>query len=39
MATNVRSVYKLTQLAVPHLIESKGAIVNVSSVLGMVPVS
>ncbi|XP_076371819.1 glucose 1-dehydrogenase 1-like isoform X2 [Tachypleus tridentatus] len=31
--TNVRSVYHLTMLAVPHLIESKGSIVNVSSVL------
>lgn len=32
MATNVRAVFELTQLAVPHLIESKGCIVNVSSV-------
>ncbi|XP_076371827.1 3-oxoacyl-[acyl-carrier-protein] reductase FabG-like [Tachypleus tridentatus] len=32
--TNVRAVYHLTMLAVPHLIESKGSIVNVSSVLG-----
>jgi len=39
MATNVRSVVKLTQLAVPHLIKSKGAIVNVSSVLAHAPVS
>ncbi|XP_076371825.1 3-oxoacyl-[acyl-carrier-protein] reductase FabG-like [Tachypleus tridentatus] len=31
--TNVRAVYYLTMLAVPHLIESKGSIVNVSSVL------
>ncbi|XP_076371836.1 putative oxidoreductase TM_0325 [Tachypleus tridentatus] len=31
---NVRAVYHLTMLAVPHLIESKGSIVNVSSVLG-----
>ncbi|XP_076373011.1 3-oxoacyl-[acyl-carrier-protein] reductase FabG-like [Tachypleus tridentatus] len=31
--TNVRSVYHLTMLAVPHLIESKGSIVNVSSIL------
>lgn len=35
MNTNLRSVYHLTMLAVPHLIESKGNIVNVSSVLGM----
>ena len=32
--TNVRSVYHLTMLAAPHLIKSKGAIVNVSSVAG-----
>jgi len=31
MATNVRTVYHLTQLAVPHLIESKGSIVITSS--------
>lgn len=34
MNTNVRSVFHLTQLATPHLIESKGNIVNVSSVAG-----
>jgi len=39
MATNIRAVYRLTQLAVPHLIESKGSIVNVSSVLGAIAVS
>lgn len=32
-ATNVRGVVELTQLAVPHLIESKGNVVNVSSVV------
>lgn len=32
--TNVRSIYQLTQLAIPHLIATKGAIVNVSSVAG-----
>jgi NAD(P)-dependent dehydrogenase (short-subunit alcohol dehydrogenase family) len=32
MNTNVRSVFNLTQLAIPHLIESEGNIVNVSSV-------
>lgn len=32
---NVRAVYQLTMLAVPHLIKSKGSIVNVSSVNGM----
>uniref|UniRef100_T1IUG3 3-oxoacyl-[acyl-carrier-protein] reductase n=1 Tax=Strigamia maritima TaxID=126957 RepID=T1IUG3_STRMM len=32
---NVKSVYHLTMLAVPHLIETKGCIVNVSSVNGI----
>ncbi|XP_050098806.1 3-oxoacyl-[acyl-carrier-protein] reductase FabG-like [Anopheles aquasalis] len=32
--TNLRSVFTLTKLAVPHLIESRGNIVNVSSVAG-----
>ncbi|GAB1866036.1 Tetratricopeptide repeat protein 27 [Camponotus japonicus] len=32
---NVRSVYQLTALAVPHLIKTKGNIVNVSSVCGL----
>lgn len=35
MNTNVRSPYHLTMLAVPHLIKTKGNIVNVSSVTGM----
>lgn len=35
MNTNVRSQYHLTMLAVPHLIKTKGNIVNVSSVTGM----
>lgn len=32
---NVRAVYQLTMLAVPHLIKSKGNVVNVSSVNGI----
>ncbi|KMQ89303.1 tetratricopeptide repeat protein 27 [Lasius niger] len=32
---NVRSVYQLTALAVPHLIKTKGNIVNVSSITGL----
>lgn len=32
---NVRGIYQLTMLAVPHLIKSKGNIVNVSSVNGI----
>ncbi|XP_039308817.1 3-oxoacyl-[acyl-carrier-protein] reductase FabG isoform X1 [Solenopsis invicta] len=32
---NVRSVYQLTALAVPHLIKTKGNIVNVSSLTGL----
>uniref|UniRef100_A0A9J8A1S5 Zgc:101858 n=1 Tax=Cyprinus carpio carpio TaxID=630221 RepID=A0A9J8A1S5_CYPCA len=34
MSVNVRSVYHLTHLCVPHLIKTKGSIVNVSSVNG-----
>jgi len=34
MNVNVRAVYQLTMLAVPHLITSRGNIVNVSSVAG-----
>ncbi|CAH0731993.1 unnamed protein product, partial [Brenthis ino] len=33
MSTNMRAVYQLTMLCCPHLIQSKGCIVNVSSVL------
>lgn len=32
---NVRSLYQLTAMAVPHLIKTKGNIVNVSSVAGL----
>ena len=39
MNTNVRSVYHLTMLCVPHLIQSKGSIINVSSVNGLRAVS
>lgn len=35
MNLNVRSVYELTMLAAPHLIKTKGNIVNVSSVAGL----
>lgn len=35
MNTNIRSIYHLTMLAVPHLIETQGNIVNVSSVNGI----
>lgn len=35
MNTNVRSIYHLTMMAVPHLINTKGSIVNVSSVNGI----
>ncbi|XP_035439562.2 3-oxoacyl-[acyl-carrier-protein] reductase FabG-like [Spodoptera frugiperda] len=34
MSTNLRAVVVLTHLAVPHLVKSKGNIVNVSSVAG-----
>ena len=35
MNTNMRAIYHLTMLAVPHLIETKGNVVNVSSVNGL----
>ncbi|XP_070571825.1 3-oxoacyl-[acyl-carrier-protein] reductase FabG-like [Ptychodera flava] len=35
MNINVRSIFHITMLAVPHLIKTKGSIVNVSSVAGM----
>lgn len=35
MNMNVRSIYHLTMLAVPHLIKTQGSIVNVSSVNGI----
>lgn len=35
MELNVRAVYALTVLAVPHLLKTKGNIVNVSSVAGL----
>lgn len=35
MDVNVRSVYQLTQLAVPHLVAVRGNVVNVSSVTGL----
>ncbi len=37
MTTNLRSVYELTTYAVPHLITTKGNIVNVSSTAGLRP--
>lgn len=35
IATNLRAAFQLTQLAIPYLIASKGNIINVSSVCGM----
>merc|ERR1719187_2158869 len=35
MNTNVRAIYQLTMLAVPHLAKTQGCIVNVSSVNGV----
>lgn len=35
MNVNVRALFRLTQLAVPHLIETKGNVVNLSSVCGL----
>ncbi|XP_068619708.1 uncharacterized oxidoreductase TM_0325-like [Battus philenor] len=39
MSTNMRAVYHLTMVATPHLVESKGCIVNVSSVASTIPSS
>lgn len=39
MNVNVRSVIELCQLAVPHLIKTKGSIVNLSSIAGPCSVS
>lgn len=38
MACNMRSVYLLTSIATPHLINSKGSVVNVSSVAALKPI-
>lgn len=38
IATNLRAVYHLTSLAAPHLIKTKGNIVNVSSVAALRPI-
>ena len=37
MDINVRSVYDLTRIALPHLEKTKGTIINVSSVAGLRP--
>ncbi|XP_063379642.1 3-oxoacyl-[acyl-carrier-protein] reductase FabG-like [Cydia fagiglandana] len=37
MSTNMRAVYHLTMRATPHLIESKGCVVNVSSISSTKP--
>ncbi|KAK6037165.1 hypothetical protein COOONC_25330, partial [Cooperia oncophora] len=39
MDVNVRSVVMLTRLALPHIIKTKGTIVNVSSIAGPCAVS
>ncbi len=35
MNINLRAIFHLTQLAIPHIIETKGNIINVSSVTGL----
>ena len=39
MATNLRAVVLLTHLCLPHLIESKGSVINISSRAGLRPLS
>lgn len=39
MDINVRSIIRLTKVALPHLIKTKGTVVNVSSITGPCPVS
>lgn len=39
MRTNVRAAIELSQLAIPHLAETKGNIVNVSSTAGITPIA
>lgn len=39
MNTNLRSVIKLTKLAVPHLERTKGNVVNISSIAGLRPIA
>lgn len=38
MATNIRGTFLITHLAVPFLIQSKGNIINVSSIAGARPI-
>lgn len=37
MATNVRGPVELTKLAIPYLVEAKGNVINISSVVGIIP--
>lgn len=37
MGTNVRGAFEITKLAIPSLVESKGNIINISSVCGIKP--
>lgn len=37
MSTNLRSVYHLTMISVPHLIQTKGCIINISSIASTKP--
>lgn len=37
MSTNMRAVYHLTMVATPHLIQSKGCIINISSIASTKP--
>lgn len=39
MATNLRSAVYITNLAAPHLVETKGNIINISSIASIVPLA
>lgn len=39
MASNVRSVFRLTRAALPHLVETRGCVVNTASISGLVGIA
>lgn len=39
IATNVRSVFRLTRAALPHLVETRGCVVNTASISGLIGIA